>query len=133
MSQLGMTKTTALDMDAAEGAIRESLANEGFGVLTEIDVAATFKEKLDIDRSPYKILGACKPALANAALTHDEQIGLLLPCNVTLSQTDDGTIISIVDPFVMLSPVEESAEMNELATSAKASLVAALDAVPETA
>ncbi|MDH3194070.1 MAG: DUF302 domain-containing protein, partial [Acidimicrobiia bacterium] len=75
-----MTITTDLGMEAAETAIRSALADQGFGILTEIDVAATLKTKIDVDRSPYRILGACNPVLANQALEIEEGIGLLLPC-----------------------------------------------------
>ncbi len=124
-----MSATTALDMDDAEATIREALAAEGFGVLTEIDVAATLKAKIDVDRAPYKILGACNPVLANQALGHDEAIGLLLPCNVTLSETAGGTKVSIVDPHMMLAMTSDSAEMRTLATEARTKLERALQAI----
>ena len=130
MAEYGMTLTTGLDMDEAEERIRAALAERGFGVLTEIDVAATLKAKLDIDRSPYKILGACNPTLANQALEHDERIGLLLPCNVTLSVGDGGTVVSIVDPRVLLGMAGSSPRMDELATDARARLEEALATLP---
>ena len=127
----GMTVTTDLDMADAEAAIRAALADEGFGVLTEIDVAATLKEKIDVDRAPYKILGACNPVLADQALGHDEAIGLLLPCNVTLSTDgDSGTKVSIIDPRMMLAMTSESSEMRTLATEARAKLHRALNTLP---
>jgi uncharacterized protein (DUF302 family) len=126
----GITLTTALSMEAAEAAIRSALMEEGFGVLTEIDVAATLKTKIDVDRSPYKILGACNPSLANQALNHDEAIGLLLPCNVTLSETDAGTVVSVVDPEVMLGIAGDSAEMAQLASEARTKLERALNTLP---
>ena len=129
MDDYGMTVSTNLGMDAAEEQIRAALAEEGFGVLTEIDVAATLKAKIDVDRAPYKILGACNPTLANAALGHDEAIGLLLPCNVTLSATGDGTRVSVVDPQMMLATASESEDMRTLATEARAKLERALHAL----
>lgn len=129
-STYGMSIDTPLDMDEADAAVRSALAEEGFGVLTEIDVAATLKAKIGVDRAPYRILGACNPALAHQALEHDEQIGLLLPCNVTLSATADGTAVSIVDPTVMLGVAGESAEMAHLAEDARARLERALASLP---
>jgi uncharacterized protein (DUF302 family) len=130
VSEYGMSRTTDLTMDEAEDRIRTALAERGFGVLTEIDVAATLKAKIDVDRPPYKILGACNPVLANQALQHDERIGLLLPCNVTLSQRDGGTVVSIVDPGVLLGIAGSSPRMDELATEARAKLEEALATLP---
>lgn len=126
---LEMSALSTLNMDEAEAAIRQALGDEGFGVLTEIDVAATLKQKIDIDRSPYKILGACNPHLAHRALNYDEAVGLLLPCNVTLSQTDAGVRVSIVDPIVLLGAAGEAPEMQELASEAKVKLKRALASI----
>jgi len=123
---LGLTKLTSLEIDAAEAAITEALADEGFGILTEIDVAATLKQKIDVDRSPFKILGACNPHLAHRALDHDEAIGLLLPCNVTLAATAEGTRVSIVDPVNLLGLAGSTPEMVELANAARTQLERAL-------
>lgn len=130
MDEYGMTRTTTLSMDDAEDHIATALAEEGFGILTEIDVAATLQAKIGVDRAPYKILGACNPVLANRALDHDEAIGLLLPCNVTLSATDDGTTVSIIDPRMMLAMTSESDELRELAGDAHARLDRALHTLP---
>lgn len=87
--------------------VTEALKKQGFGVLTEIDVAATLKAKLDVDRNPYKILGACNPALANQALETDEDIGLLLPCNVVVRQEDNGEVtVSFMDPEAVMGLVD---------------------------
>jgi uncharacterized protein (DUF302 family) len=83
-----------------------ALKEEGFGVLTEIDVKATLKKKLDADFRKYTILGACNPALAQKALQEELEIGLLLPCNVIVYESDGGSVVSIVDPVSMLGIVE---------------------------
>ena len=127
MADLGMTLQTTMAIEDADAAVREALKAEGFGILTEIDVAATLKEKIDVDRAPYRILGACNPVLANKVLEHDESIGLMLPCNVTLSATDEGTQVSIVDPLVMLATASDSAELATFATAAREKLARALD------
>ena len=93
--------------DDAITAVTAELQKEGFGVLTEIDVKATLKKKLDVEFRSYKILGACNPTLAYKALSLAPQVGLLLPCNVTVAQEEDSRIhISIVDPLQMLSVVD---------------------------
>jgi uncharacterized protein (DUF302 family) len=122
-----ITTTTDLDMAQAEAAVRDALAQEGFGVLTEIDVAATFKAKLGIDRTPLKILGACNPHLAHQAIEADPDAALLLPCNVVLQATDHGTAISAADPHdVITNPA-----LAELADEAATRLRAALDSLNE--
>ncbi len=102
-SSLGFTVRLHTDWNTALERVTAALKAEGFGVLTEIDVQATLKKKLDVDFRPYKILGACNPPLAYRALSIAPEVGLLLPCNVTVAQADDGTIdVALVDPLSML-------------------------------
>lgn len=95
-----------MSFDTAVEKVTDALKTEGFGVLTEIDVKATLKKKLDVDFRNYVILGACNPALAHQALGAESQIGLLLPCNVVVQETSDGVEISIADPEAMFTLVE---------------------------
>lgn len=107
MNALGFDVYMNCSYDDAITAVSDELKKEGFGVLTEIDVKATLKKKLDVDFRPYKILGACNPNLAYKALSLVPQIGLMLPCNVTVSQEADGrTLVSIINPQQMLGVVD---------------------------
>ena len=101
--------TTSRSYDEAISAVTELLQEQGFGVLTEIDVSAVLKKKLGVDKRPYIILGACNPALANQAINADPDIGLLLPCNVLVREEDDGAItVAFMDPASVLGLVEQS-------------------------
>jgi len=118
---------TTLDRPLAEAeqAVRAALGEEGFGVLTEIDVAATLEAKLGVHRRALKILGACSPALAHRALEIDPSLALLLPCNVVLEDAGDGrTRVAIADPRVLLTAgtSDGSGELESLGTTAAASL-----------
>lgn len=105
--QLGMNVYLKTDYKTALDKVAEALKAEGFGILTEIDVKATLKKKIDVDFRPYKILGACNPPLAHKALTAAPEVGLLLPCNVTVSQEEDGQIlVNIINPYMMMSVVD---------------------------
>jgi uncharacterized protein (DUF302 family) len=105
---IGMQTYLQMDFEAVLKRVTEALKTEGFGVLTEIDVKDTLKTKLDVDFRPYKILGACNPSLAHRALTAAPGVGLLLPCNVTVAQMDDGRVqVSIVDPLAMMSIISD--------------------------
>jgi uncharacterized protein (DUF302 family) len=106
IKQIGMTVRLKTSYEDALPRVIEALKVEGFGVLTEIDVRETLKKKLDVDFRPYKILGACNPPLAYRALQAAPEVGLLLPCNVTVSQEEEGVVqVSLVDPIAMLSVV----------------------------
>ena len=99
----GTTVVLHQPFDDAVAAVRVALSDQGFGVLTEIDMQATMKAKLDADLEPYLILGACNPPLAYRALQAEPSVGLLLPCNVIIRQTDQGTVVEAIDPMTMVS------------------------------
>ena len=124
----GTTVTTMLGFDDAVERTRAALAEQGFGVLTEIDVRATLKTKLDLDIDPYLILGACNPQLAHQALEVDRSIGLLLPCNVVVRREGDRTLVQALDPQVMVS-LPGLPELQPVADDAGRRLAAALQAV----
>ncbi len=117
--------TVDADLVETEARVRQALADNGFGVLTEIDVAGVLKAKIDVDRPPLKILGACNPVLANRALELDPSVALLLPCNVTLAAAEGGTRVDAVDPTELM----DAPGFAELAADARAKLRLALDAV----
>jgi uncharacterized protein (DUF302 family) len=123
----GMSVHTRLSPDEAETHIRQALSDEDFGILTEIDVAATLSTKLGIERKPYKILGACNPALANQALQADETIGLLLPCNIVVYEDEDGTVVSAIEPLMM---AELSPAVQDIADQAHDALERAIQTIP---
>ena len=104
----GIHVTVDCSMEEAEQRTTDALKAEGFGVLTEIDVKAVLKKKIDVDRKPYKILGACNPVLANKALQIEPDLGLLLPCNVVIREEDDASItVAIIDPEAMFGVVNK--------------------------
>lgn len=115
--------------DDAVEKVTEALKEEGFGVLTEIDVKAVMKKKLDIDKRPYKILGACNPVLANQALSAEPDIGLLLPCNVVVREEEDESVtVAFMDPQAVLDLVQQPG-IHELAGEVKARLERVRDSI----
>jgi uncharacterized protein (DUF302 family) len=119
---LGIKVRLEASFETAEQRTIDALRAEGFGVLTEIDVRETLRQKLGVDFRPYKILGACNPPLAHRALTIAPDVGLMLPCNVTLSYVEDGiTEVAIVDPLSMLGVVHVPA-LESIAEEARSRL-----------
>lgn len=109
-NEYGFSTTLSASYNESIALIKETLQKEGFGILTEIDVKATLKKKLDVDFKPYIILGACNPNLAYQGLQAEPELGLLLPCNVIVYDNGDGTsTVSIVDPIQMLGVVANPA------------------------
>jgi len=106
-------------------AVKAALGEQGFGVLTEIDMQATLKKKLDVDIAPQVILGACRPPLAYQALQAESSIGLLLPCNVVVREADGGTVVEAVDPQAMVQ-MTDNGELQSVADEAKQRLEKAL-------
>ncbi len=118
----GFGCTITVPMEQAIQRTTDALKQEGFGVLTTIDVKATLKAKIDVDFKPYVILGACNPRLAHRALQAEEELGLLLPCNVIVYDNGDGTTrVSAVDPHAMMGVVE-NAELKQVADEAASRL-----------
>lgn len=121
-NKLGFTVRVQADYETVLTRTIEALKVEGFGVLTEIDVKETMKKKLNVDLAPYKILGACNPPLAHRALTAAPEVGLLLPCNVTVRQLEDGaTEVALIDPIMMMSVVDHP-DLKPVADEARARL-----------
>lgn len=129
MSDYGMRTIFNGSIEQAEAAISSALMAEGFGILTRIDVAETLKKKIDVDRAPYVILGACNPKLANRGLNLEPELGLMLPCNVIIYENDAGqTVISMIDPAAMVGMIDNP-ELECLVTDARPLLQKALQAV----
>lgn len=121
-----ISTTVAMPYEATVSRVREALATQGFGVLSEIDIRATLREKLDVEVPAQVILGACRPQLAHAALQAEPSIGLLLPCNVVVrSLDDDSTLVEAVDPQMMIS-MTKNPDLQAIADEAAGRLNAAL-------
>ena len=125
----GMTTTVDLPYERAVERTREALGTEGFGVLTEVDIRATLRKKLDVESRPYTILGACNPPLAHQALQTEPDVGLLLPCNVVVRALGDGrTMVEALDPVKQLS-VADAAQLGELASEVRTRMERVIAAV----
>jgi len=118
--------TTELPFEAALERVREELTREGFGVLCEIDVQATMRDKLGVDQEQYVILGACNPPLAHRALDAEPELGTLLPCNVVVYRRDGTTHVSAIDPERMLSLVDNP-DLALIAAEVRAKLAAVVE------
>ena len=125
----GFSVSVSGSFDDAITRVTEELSKEGFGVLTEINVKAVLKKKIDVDKRPYTILGACNPVLANQAISAEPDIGLLLPCNVLVREEEDSSItVSFMDPAAVLTLVEQDG-IAELAGQVKEKLERVRDAL----
>lgn len=130
--QLGFHLDTALEFDAAEAAVREALAAEGFGILTEVDVQATLAEKLGVEMERYKVLGACNPKFVHEALGIWRGFGLLMPCNVVIEEIDDHRVVRAFDPR-SISEVHDVAALLPVVEQVHDALKRALERVEQAA
>lgn len=122
-------KSTTLkgDMDQVIDQVTAALKEEGFGILTEIDVAATFKKKLDVDFKPYRILGACNPHFAHQAISSEDKIGVFLPCNIiVIDQGDNNIEVAAVDPIASMMSVGNQ-DLGDLASAVQEKLFKTID------
>ncbi len=119
--QYGFSKTVDLPFELTIEKVTEELKKEGFGVLTTIDVKETLKKKIDVDFKKYTILGACNPPIAHKALQTEEELGLLLPCNVIVYEKDDQTKVSMFDPMLMTNIIDNE-QMEPIAKEIKEKL-----------
>jgi uncharacterized protein (DUF302 family) len=125
----GFEKRLSLGFDAAVEAVTAALKQEGFGVLTRIDVRDTLQQKIGVDFRRYLILGACNPQLAHRALLAEPQIGLMLPCNAVVQETEDGTVlVSVADPKAMFTVVDKP-ELQAVAADAEQRLRRVMDSL----
>lgn len=128
-ANVAISRTTSLPFDEAVAATKEALKGQGFGVLTEIDVQATLREKLGVETDAYRILGACNPPLAHRAISAEPLIGVLLPCNVVVREAGDTVVIDAMDPAAVL-PLVKAEGVEQIAGEVRQKLSAALDAIP---
>ena len=123
-----IARTVDLPFDLVVESVKAELAEQGFGILTDIDIASTMKEKLGESFRPYRILGACNPPFAHRALEAEDKIGTMLPCNVVVQQKEDLVEVAAVDPLASMQVVENP-ELAEIASSVRNRLVAAVAAI----
>ena len=116
---------TDADFEAVDARVRAALAAHGFGVLTEIDVKATMKKKIDADMDPYRILGACNPGMAHQAIGMEPRVGAMLPCNVILRAVENGVEVSAIDPVASMQAIENS-ELHDVAHKVRDMLATAV-------
>jgi len=126
MTRIGLQRETALPQAEAVARLREALQEEGFGVLTRIDVRETLKQKLGVEFRPYEILGACNPSLAHRALSAVAEVGVLLPCNLAVYEGEGGkTVVVAVDPLQTIAAAEPS--LGEVAAEVRRRLARVLE------
>jgi len=124
----GFSKKTEMPYERAVEKVTEELKKEGFGVLTSIDVKETLKKKIDVDFKKYIILGACNPPLAHKALQSEEELGLLLPCNVIVYEKNGGSMVSFFDPMIMTELIDND-ELKTVAEEVKTKMVRVFEAI----
>ena len=122
------SKTIRVTFEEAIEKVTDSLKAEGFGILTEIDVQATLKKKLDVDFRPYKILGACNPPFAHEALQAEDKIGTMLPCNVILQERENGIEVAAIDPIASMSAVNNE-KVTEVAGKIQSKLKSVIESL----
>ena len=125
----GIRRRVSMPFDKAVDKIKSTLQQQGFGVLSEIDIKAKLKEKLGVDTQRYIILGACNPPLAHKALQAEPEIGLLLPCNVIVYEKDGGSVVAAIDPNTMVDVIGDNPAIMEVARDARARLEKAIAAL----
>jgi uncharacterized protein (DUF302 family) len=129
MIEYGFFRLTDMAFEEAVEIVSEELKREGFGILTEIDLRDKFREKLGIEFGKYVILGACHPPSAHRAILAEENIGLMLPCNVIVYEKDEGTAISIIRPSAAMGMIDND-ELREVAAGVEAKLRKVFDSIP---
>jgi len=126
---IGIRTTLKISFEEAIQITVDALKIEGFGVLTQIDVKTTLKDKINVDFRPYVILGACNPTLAHRALSANPDVGLLLPCNITVQEAESGVVVTAVDPIQMLGVLQEEPAVKAVAVEAKTRLERAISSL----
>jgi len=128
-TDIGIRTTLKISFEEAIQITVDALKIEGFGVLTQIDVKTTLKDKINVDFRRYVILGACNPTLAHRALSANPDVGLLLPCNITVQEAESGVVVTAVDPIQMLGVLQEEPAVKAVAVEAKTRLERAISSL----